>query len=37
MLKNYLTLKTLIAKIVGLTLTLGAGMPAGKEVGVTYY
>ena len=31
MLKNYLTLKTLIAKIIGLTLCLGAGMPAGKE------
>ncbi|VDN28994.1 unnamed protein product [Cylicostephanus goldi] len=30
-LKNYLTLKTLIAKIVGLTLTLGGGMPVGKE------
>uniref|UniRef100_A0A1I7XQ89 Chloride channel protein n=1 Tax=Heterorhabditis bacteriophora TaxID=37862 RepID=A0A1I7XQ89_HETBA len=30
-LKNYLSLKTLIAKIVGLTLTLGAGLPVGKE------
>lgn len=30
-LKNYLTLKTLVAKIVGLTLTLGSGMPVGKE------
>ncbi|KAL6733311.1 hypothetical protein Aduo_003965 [Ancylostoma duodenale] len=30
-LRNYLTLKTLIAKIVGLTLTLGSGMPVGKE------
>uniref|UniRef100_A0A1I7ZFZ0 Chloride channel protein n=1 Tax=Steinernema glaseri TaxID=37863 RepID=A0A1I7ZFZ0_9BILA len=31
MLKNYLTFKTLIAKIVGLTLTLGSGLPVGKE------
>ncbi|ETN72373.1 hypothetical protein NECAME_18896, partial [Necator americanus] len=30
-LRNYLSLKTLIAKIVGLTLTLGSGMPVGKE------
>ncbi|VDM62693.1 unnamed protein product [Angiostrongylus costaricensis] len=30
-LRNYLTLKTLVAKIVGLTLTLGSGMPVGKE------
>ncbi|WKX95911.1 hypothetical protein Q1695_012402 [Nippostrongylus brasiliensis] len=30
-LKNYLSLKTLVAKIVGLTLTLGSGMPVGKE------
>ncbi|CAI4221421.1 unnamed protein product [Auanema sp. JU1783] len=30
-LKNYLNFQTLIAKIVGLTLCLGAGMPIGKE------
>uniref|UniRef100_A0A915D562 Chloride channel protein n=1 Tax=Ditylenchus dipsaci TaxID=166011 RepID=A0A915D562_9BILA len=30
-LKEYLTLKTLIAKMVGLTLSLGSGMPLGKE------
>lgn len=30
-LKEYLTLKTLIAKSVGLTATLGSGMPLGKE------
>lgn len=32
-LKEYLTFRTLIAKIVGLTATLGSGMPLGKEVG----
>ena len=31
-LKEYLTFRTGIAKIVGLTATLGAGMPLGKEV-----
>lgn len=31
-LKEYLTFKTLVAKIIGLTATLGAGMPLGKEV-----
>ena len=30
-LKEYLTPKTLIAKMVGLTATLGSGMPLGKE------
>jgi len=30
-LKEYLTGRTLIAKIVGLTATLGSGMPLGKE------
>ncbi|CAI4232003.1 unnamed protein product [Auanema sp. JU1783] len=30
-LKNYLSLRTCIAKIVGLTVALGAGMPTGKE------
>ncbi|KJH51393.1 chloride transporter, ClC family [Dictyocaulus viviparus] len=30
-LRNYLTLKTLTAKIIGLTLALGSGMPLGKE------
>uniref|UniRef100_A0A7E4UPZ1 Chloride channel protein n=1 Tax=Panagrellus redivivus TaxID=6233 RepID=A0A7E4UPZ1_PANRE len=31
MLKEYLTLKTLIAKLIGLTLTLSSGAPVGKE------
>lgn len=31
-LKEYLSLRTLIAKVVGLTCTLGSGMPLGKEV-----
>lgn len=31
-LKEYLTFKTLVAKVVGLTATLGSGMPLGKEV-----
>uniref|UniRef100_A0A034VCT9 Chloride channel protein 2 n=1 Tax=Bactrocera dorsalis TaxID=27457 RepID=A0A034VCT9_BACDO len=30
-LKEYLTFKTLVAKVVGLTATLGSGMPLGKE------
>ncbi|CAB3403791.1 unnamed protein product [Caenorhabditis bovis] len=30
-LKNYLSLKTLVAKMIGLTLTIGSGMPVGKE------
>ena len=30
-LKEYLTAKTLVAKMVGLTATLGSGMPLGKE------
>ncbi|CAD6199746.1 unnamed protein product [Caenorhabditis auriculariae] len=29
--KNYLSLKTLIAKMVGLTFTIGSGLPVGKE------
>lgn len=33
-LKEYLTFKTLVAKVIGLTATLGAGMPLGKEVSV---
>jgi len=28
---RYLTFKTLVAKMVGLTFTLGSGMPLGKE------
>lgn len=28
---EYLTFRTLISKVVGLTATLGAGMPLGKE------
>ena len=31
MLKEYLSGKTLLAKMVGLTATLGSGMPLGKE------
>lgn len=31
-LKEYLTFKTLLAKTIGLTATLGSGMPLGKEV-----
>ncbi|MPC12761.1 Chloride channel protein 2 [Portunus trituberculatus] len=30
-LKEYLTFKTLIAKVIGLTATLGSGLPLGKE------
>ena len=33
-LKEYLTLKAFVAKVIGLTLALGSGMPVGKEVGV---
>lgn len=32
-LKEYLTLKAFVAKVIGLTLALGSGMPVGKEVG----
>lgn len=31
-LKEFLTLRTLIAKVVGVTATLGSGLPLGKEV-----
>lgn len=31
-LKEYLTFKTLVAKVIGLTATLGSGLPLGKEV-----
>ena len=31
-LKEYLTFKTLLAKVIGLTATLGSGLPLGKEV-----
>lgn len=31
-LKEYLTLKAFIAKVIGLTAALGSGMPVGKEV-----
>jgi len=31
-LKEYLTIRTLIAKVVGLTASLGSGLPLGKEV-----
>lgn len=30
-LKEYLTFKTLVAKVIGLTATLGSGLPLGKE------
>lgn len=30
-LKEYLTFRTLVAKVIGLTATLGSGMPLGKE------
>ena len=33
MLKEYLTLKAFVAKVIGLTAALGSGMPVGKEVG----
>lgn len=32
MLKEYLTFRTLLAKMVGLTIALGSGLPIGKEV-----
>lgn len=35
-LKEYLTFKTLVAKVIGLTATLGAGMPLGKEVRIRF-
>lgn len=31
-LKEYLTFKTFVAKVIGLTSALGSGMPLGKEV-----
>ena len=31
-LKEYLTLKTLVAKVIGLMASLGSGLPVGKEV-----
>ena len=34
-LKEYLTFKTLVAKVIGLTATLGSGMPLGKEVSLS--
>lgn len=34
-LKEYLTFKTLVAKVIGLTATLGSGMPLGKEVSMS--
>ena len=35
-LKEYLTFKTFVAKVIGLTCALGSGMPLGKEVGNLY-
>lgn len=34
-LKEYLTFKTFVAKVIGLTCALGSGMPLGKEVEVS--
>lgn len=31
-LKEYLTFRTFVSKVVGLTSTLGSGLPLGKEV-----
>lgn len=36
MLKEYLTFKTFVAKVIGLTCALGSGMPLGKEVTHTH-
>lgn len=36
-LKEYLTFKTLVAKVIGLTATLGSGMPLGKEVSTPFF
>lgn len=33
-LKEYLTLRAFVAKVIGLTAALGSGMPVGKEVGI---
>lgn len=35
-LKEYLTFKTFVAKVIGLTCALGSGMPLGKEVTLTH-
>lgn len=35
-LKEYLTFKTFVAKVIGLTCALGSGMPLGKEVTRTH-
>jgi len=36
-LKEYLTLKAFVAKVVGLTAGLGSGMPVGKEVNIAVF
>lgn len=36
-LKEYLTLKAFVAKVIGLTAGLGSGMPIGKEVDLFYF
>lgn len=33
---NYLTFKTLVAKMLGLTLAIGGGLPIGKEVKILH-
>lgn len=35
-LKEYLSFRTLISKVVGLTLTIGGGFPVGKEVFIIF-
>ena len=36
-LKEYLSLRTLVSKMVGLTLSLGSGIPMGKEVCILFW
>lgn len=36
-LKEYLTFKTFVAKVIGLTCALGSGMPLGKEVEALFF
>lgn len=36
-LKEYLTFKTFVAKVIGLTCALGSGMPLGKEVEFIFF
>lgn len=34
-LKEYLTFRAMVSKVIGLTATLGSGLPLGKEVSLT--